>query len=257
MSYCGIQSYDLRVLTPGFLADDEDAGWSGEELTSDGLFTLLAFAPCGAFALTVDQSIVFWNPAAERILGFAPHEVIGRKCYEVRGGNGVCGITEQCVYGCASVRYIKAGLVPAPSRELLLRRDGERVWSLVNPMVVSGVVEGSPLLVNLFEELKTEPEDGMLSYTDQVAVRAESLVMERRPRPHAEIGHEDPGLTGREHEVLRMIASGMENPDIAEALGISLFTVRNHVRNVRQKLGAGTKLEAVLTAFRLRLVDFN
>lgn len=57
-------------------------------------------------------------------------------------------------------------------------------------------------------------------------------------------------LTPREVEVLTLLAVGESNQKIAEALVLSLHTVRNHVQNVITKLGAHSKLEAVATAVR-------
>lgn len=55
-------------------------------------------------------------------------------------------------------------------------------------------------------------------------------------------------LTEREVEVLRWMATGMRNDRIAETLSISEQTVKNHVRNIYAKLGAETRVEAVLYA---------
>ena len=57
-------------------------------------------------------------------------------------------------------------------------------------------------------------------------------------------------LTQRELEVFASGLSGLENSAIADELGISYHTVRNHIRHCRRKLGAATKLDAVLTAIR-------
>ena len=57
-------------------------------------------------------------------------------------------------------------------------------------------------------------------------------------------------LTPREVEVLKMLAEGVSNQQIAERLVLSLHTVRNHVQNVISKLGAHSKLEAVAAAVR-------
>lgn len=64
-------------------------------------------------------------------------------------------------------------------------------------------------------------------------------------------------LTARELEVLRAIAAGQGTADIARALVLSEHTVRNHVRNVLAKLGAHTKLEAVVTAARAGLIELS
>jgi LuxR family maltose regulon positive regulatory protein len=60
-------------------------------------------------------------------------------------------------------------------------------------------------------------------------------------------------LTAREAEVLRLIAAGASNAAIAEKLGISVHTVKRHVANVLQKLGASSRAEAGAVARRLHL----
>ena len=74
---------------------------------------------------------------------------------------------------------------------------------------------------------------------------------ERRP---AEAGPRDVRLTEREREVLSYLALGWETKYIAEELGVSWYTARNHIRNIRQKLDASTRLEAVMTAMRLGIL---
>ena len=64
-----------------------------------------------------------------------------------------------------------------------------------------------------------------------------------------------PGLTARELEVLRLVAKGMSNKDVAEELVISENTVKNHVRNILEKLHLHSRMEAVMYAVRQRLLD--
>tara|TARA_R110002049_G_scaffold199259_1_gene369291 strand:- start:531 stop:761 length:231 start_codon:yes stop_codon:yes gene_type:complete len=53
-------------------------------------------------------------------------------------------------------------------------------------------------------------------------------------------------LTPREHEVLRWIAEGKGNRDIADVLGISLRTVEKHIENVLRKMGVENRTAAVM-----------
>lgn len=62
-------------------------------------------------------------------------------------------------------------------------------------------------------------------------------------------------LTAREKEVLRMMAEGTSSRDIASRLGISYTTVRTHIRSLGGKLGVHSKLEAVIKARELALVE--
>jgi two-component system NarL family response regulator len=66
-----------------------------------------------------------------------------------------------------------------------------------------------------------------------------------------------PSLTPREVEVLRFVAKGMSNREIAEELYISENTVKNHVRNILEKLHLHSRMEAVLYAMRERIIDLG
>jgi len=64
-------------------------------------------------------------------------------------------------------------------------------------------------------------------------------------------------LTGRERQVLGLLAEGSSTEEIAAGLYLSMHTVRNHVRNILTKLHARTKLEAVVIAARAGIVDLG
>lgn len=67
--------------------------------------------------------------------------------------------------------------------------------------------------------------------------------------------HDGRRLTDRELEVLRLIARGMSNKDIGTELVIAENTVRNHVRNILEKLQVRSRVEAAMYAVREKLVD--
>lgn len=62
-------------------------------------------------------------------------------------------------------------------------------------------------------------------------------------------------LTPREKEVLRLMAEGIPSRDIASRLGISYTTVRTHIRSLGSKLGVHSKLEAIVKAREMALVE--
>ncbi|MGH9076136.1 MAG: response regulator [Acidimicrobiales bacterium] len=64
-----------------------------------------------------------------------------------------------------------------------------------------------------------------------------------------------PVLTNRELEVLRLMARSRSNREIADELFISENTVKNHVRNILEKLHMHSRMEAVLYAVRKRLLE--
>jgi DNA-binding NarL/FixJ family response regulator len=63
-----------------------------------------------------------------------------------------------------------------------------------------------------------------------------------------------PALTTREREVLRLLADGMRNEQVAAKLDISPLTVRTHVKKAMEKLEADTRTEAVARALRESLI---
>jgi DNA-binding NarL/FixJ family response regulator len=64
-----------------------------------------------------------------------------------------------------------------------------------------------------------------------------------------------PQLTSRELEVLKLVAQGMSNKEIATELYISENTVKNHVRNILEKLHLHSRMEAVVYAVREKILD--
>ena len=66
-----------------------------------------------------------------------------------------------------------------------------------------------------------------------------------------------PALTSRELEVLKLVAKGQSNREIGEDLFISENTVKNHVRNILEKLHLHSRMEAVIYAVRERLLNIH
>jgi DNA-binding NarL/FixJ family response regulator len=66
-----------------------------------------------------------------------------------------------------------------------------------------------------------------------------------------------PRLTEREMEVLRLVAQGLNNRDIAKDLFISENTVKNHIRNILEKLHLHSRMEAVVYAVREKLLEIK
>jgi len=79
------------------------------------------------------------------------------------------------------------------------------------------------------------------------------LGLERMHNEFTSLDRPDP-LTERETEILRLMAGGYSNKEIANSLGVAEGTVKNHVSNILSKLGVRDRTRAVLKAFELGIV---
>ncbi|MDX6618160.1 MAG: hypothetical protein QOK36_546, partial [Gaiellales bacterium] len=62
-------------------------------------------------------------------------------------------------------------------------------------------------------------------------------------------------ITGREREILQLLADGMSNADVAQKLFISQETVKSHVRHILAKLEADNRTQAVAIALRESIIE--
>ncbi len=189
------------------------------------LFAVLG-APGIPPALVTDQTdrIVFSNRAAAELLGRPSAAALGRRCFDVVGGRDVYG-NRFCYQNCPVKNAVTNG---EPVSGFILdvpRGDAGRRSTHATILPVPGARPGEFLIVHILD-------------------RATAAVASASgPTPSAP-------LTPRESEILQSMSSGLQNKEIAQHLGISPATVRNHVHNILEKLGVHSKLEAVSLAFR-------
>jgi two-component system, NarL family, nitrate/nitrite response regulator NarL len=88
--------------------------------------------------------------------------------------------------------------------------------------------------------------DGDMLLSPELLATLLSHQQDFRPRPIA--ARRTSELTCRERQVLELLAAGLDNREIARRLGITYATVRTHVRNLLEKIGVHSRLEAVVRA---------
>ncbi|GJM08501.1 MAG: DNA-binding response regulator [Lysobacteraceae bacterium] len=125
-------------------------------------------------------------------------------------------------------------------------------------LVLAGIKAGAKgyllkdvTLDRLVEAVKTVASGGSLvtpAVTQRLLKGLEGMRTE-----FSSLDRPDP-LTDRETEILRLMAGGYSNKEIANSLGVAEGTVKNHVSNILSKLGVRDRTRAVLKAFELGLV---
>ena len=106
-------------------------------------------------------------------------------------------------------------------------------------------------LEQLVGAIRTVADGGSLV---QPAVTQRLLTgLEQMRNEFVSLDRPDP-LTDRETEILRLMAGGFSNKEIANSLGVAEGTIKNHVSNILSKLGVRDRTRAVLKAFELQLV---
>ena len=218
-------------------------------LTADTIFSLLATATFGVYAVSLDQTILFWNQAAERILGYSREDVLGRRGYDV--------LTPECPHPPSSIRSLMEGRIPSPTQCPMVCASGERKLISVTPMVIVDTEDGAPLMAYLFADgPPLDDSDWSPEPAQEPASAGDTTAVPEAPA-RSSVPANLPSLTARELQVLRLVSQGWETQKIAERLGISRHTVLNHIRHFRRKLAASTKLEAVVTAIRMGLLPID
>ena len=210
--------------------------------TREDLLALFAVSRFGVCALASDGRFVFWNQSAERITGLAAAHVLGRRHDEIIVASGHRADESLCWNGLEG-RY--RGCAPRPVTVRLQCRSGLSEQIMLTPIIVADDPGDDALTLWLFDA----PTNVEAHETDSPG----GTEPRREPGPAAAPEASAPGsvgLTRREMEILRLIAAGTGTEQIASRLAISVHTVRNHVRSLRHKLDAKTKLDAVMTAMR-------
>src|SRR3984893_434814 len=93
--------------------------------------------------------------------------------------------------------------------------------------------------------------DGLVLLSTATAESLAAVYGDQPPEVEDEVSEE---ITSRETDVLRMLAEGLVNKEIAARLGISEHTVKFHISSILDKLGASTRTEAVTLGIRRGLI---
>jgi PAS domain S-box-containing protein len=207
------------------------------------LFTLktigesLAYFDDPAYAVDGDGAIVAWNAATETLLGSPRNDVLGKPCYKIIRGKDVFG-NPVCQRECLVMRNIRE---EKPSRRFRMHvrvKNGHYIEAECATLCLHDSVDKMVVLHML--RLWPVRDQGF----EIQSARHEPRVS-RNPLP---------SLTSRQTEVLRLLATGSNTQEIANALYISRGTVRAHIQTILKKLKVHSRLGAVVIAISEGLI---
>ena len=225
---------------PGLPSDDTTAPEDG-----DALLELLAAGDPPAFATDSRDRIVFWNRGMAELLGRMSHSTLGRRCYETLLGRDVFG-NRFCYANCPVVATLREG-DPVCGFEMKVATSGPERRAV--GLTILKVPGARPDLFTVVHIVQPIAQEGRLA---ELLADLRTKVLDELGVPvvGAKATCAAPPLTRRETEVLHHAAAGLQNKEVAQKLGLSVATVRNHIHNILEKLGVHSKLEAVSLSFR-------
>ncbi len=207
----------------------------------------------GTIAVDMQQRIVYWGASAQSLLGHAPEEVLGKPCYDVVAGRDSQNY-RLCRRNCPVIVNARRGR-PTPEYDVLCAMPtGEQRWLNVSIMVFKRN-GGASRILHLLRDVTSRRRREDFAQRARAAI--DDLLAQEPDKAYMAMdsGHLlAPSLSKREAEVLRLLASGLSTPQIAQELGIQVVTARNHITRLLTKLGVENRLKAVVYASEHHLI---
>jgi len=203
---------------------------------------LMLRSPDGVFAVSAEQTVLFWNRACEDITGTPAAEAVGSRCHEVLKGLDTHG-KPLCKVNCPVCSLSNGGLPASLLPMRITHQDGQKIQLCVGTMLMPSISQKQWTVVHVMRRSRDSRTADLFNYDDL---------------PDAAPLEPDGGrlaqLTSRERDVLHLLAEGCSAAIISATLHISATTVRNHIQRLMSKLNVHSRHEAVAFAHRHHLV---
>jgi PAS domain S-box-containing protein len=204
-----------------------------------------------AFAVNGEGLIAAWNTGAERMFGLTAEDAVGRPCGEILHGTDECGPI--CSPDCG-VRRAARDHRPISNYDLQVQAPQGWQWCNISVLVTEVANSSLPYSIHILrgidvrKRLELLMRDFIVNEAGLPAEEAKAMVATTRSPAR------EANLTGRELEILRLLAKGATTEAVAEQLHISRTTVNNHIQHILHKLNAHTRLEAIRRAEHAGLI---
>ena len=211
----------------------------------------------GVFIVDANKHIIRWNRGAEKILGYSEADVLTRDCFRVLSGRATDKVL--CSQNCKVHSAVLKGTTQKNFDMLTQTSDGEPRW--LNVTILSPPDAGEPFLAHIVRDVTQEKKTSLALEQFLADLGSPGLTLNEVTANKAMTKHPaatrypssdklSAALSGREIEVLTLLAEGLPTKSLAQKLNISHFTARNHIQNILVKLGLHSKAQAVSYAFK-------
>jgi len=214
------------------------------------LLEFLEEAADAAFCVNPQGEICFWNASAKNLLGYATSEVVGKPVHTLlrcRGALGTKVCTRDFYLQQAAEEHCKISNFDVE----VTARSGSKMWLDLSTLIFNHGRTHPRLVVHLARDItkRKQQEDllhNLLQVSKQIVAMSDGNGSSR-PAPVSP-------LSEQEQRILRLFSEGKNSAEIAQRLGISLQTLRNHLHHANAKLGTRNRLEAVTHAMHRNLL---
>jgi len=203
-----------------------------------------------AFSVDPQGEIRFWNASAKNLLGYAPSETVGKNVHTLLRCRDALG-TKTCT-GDFYARQATTENCRIPNFDVqVTARSGRKIWLDMSTLIFNHGRTHPRLVVHLARDITKRKQQeellhNLLEVSKQIVVMSDGNGA-ARPAPVSP-------LSEQEQRILRLFSEGKNSAEIAQRLGISLQTLRNHLHHANEKLGTRNRLEAVTHAMHRNLI---
>jgi PAS domain S-box-containing protein len=204
-----------------------------------------------AFAIDTLGTVIAWNRPAEDLFGLSSEDALGQFCGDVVRGSDETGPV--CSHECPVQRSVRRHETIA-NYDMEVQTPGGRRWCNVSVLLADVAQAMRPYSVHILRSVDITKRFSLL--LQDVVVQATGLPMNLAQKGVAggRCAAQASGLSKRQVEVLRLLARGLSNRQMAPILSISEKTVSHHIQHIYDKIDVSTRAAATLFAMRHDLI---